>query len=980
MQKLLCLFFNICAVSLMAQTAYVNPSASGSGDGSSWENAYTSLENGLADLNADQLWIAAGTYIPSETDSGYFLLNRNMDLYGGFAGTETSIENRDFMNNVTILSGDINEDDIPGDFSQNRTDNTLHVLFVRDADKSRSITIDGITVQGGNTLNDGDLGFEFRAGGGILSDNSLQVRNCNFNNNFARSGAGLLINDTVRLTANEISNCTFENNLGSAQGVAFVLVDSVMIANTTFKDNNSVRGAFYPLNSRSVRIDNSTFDNNVNINGTGGGIFAIGNQYFEITNSTFKNNFATFQGGGIYNSQDDFQTEPSSFKIDNCNFEANMCSDTAGSSSAIRMWQNKTIEITNSTFLNNFARSGGTVSSNQSALVGTEINGNTLIENCLFEANSLIDTSSGFGGALNLWQNKNVRILKSQFKLNRSFSAACIYADARNIDSLNFKTSFLVADCLFEQNTATAFSGVATFWQGIGIKLERDTFQRNTGSSAGAVNYNGSSTFPTSDPDNFQMTDCTFSNNRASSFGGGAMYNSSGSITMTNVEFLNNSGDNGSHFFNTGTNKRVIINNSSFSGGVANFGGAMTNYNVGTYTTLNNCLFRENNAQNNGGAINSGFKARLEVINCNFETNSASFGGAINAFNDTSYVLIENSTFTENSASNNGGSVNGAGGPNLNILNSTFTANFADFGGGINYGASGVDTSNLVISNVTMTENGAGNQGGAVNIFNGNTQITNSLIFFNEVQGNGTGGAISYNAFDSVRTELEITNSTIGANFGNLAAGIGVFTDSFPETEGLITLQNNAFRNEGTNYAVEGGFPTVVSMGGNISSDGTMSEFLTATQDQNDLNPGFLSYDDLMFELAAGSPCIDNGVESGAPDKDILGLGRNGTIDIGAFEFEGIVLSNPTIIDNAYLSIRPNPVVAYLNLELDNDWKGNINVFITNVNGQLLHHQQFDKLSEKQLFSLPVNQLSSGAYIVFIENNNQRISKMFIKE
>jgi hypothetical protein len=159
-----------------------------------------------------------------------------------------------------------------------------------------------------------------------------------------------------------------------------------------------------------------------------------------------------------------------------------------------------------------------------------------------------------------------------------------------------------------------------------------------------------------------------------------------------------------------------------------------------------------------------------------------------------------------------------------------------------------------------------------------------------------------------------------------------------------------------------------------------MSAFLTATQDQNDLNPGFISYDDLMFELGAGSPCIDAGVETGAPDKDILGLGRNGSIDIGAFEFEGIVLSNPTIIDDAFLIIRPNPVAAFLNLELDNEWKGNVNVFIANARGQILLHQNFDKLSEKQLFSLPVNQLSGGAYMVFIENENQRISKIFIKK
>ena len=985
MKKILFFYFSLCAFSLIGQTAYVNSSASGSGDGTSWENAYTSLEDGLKDEAAQELWIAAGTYIPSSTDSGYFFLNRNINLYGGFMGNESSVEERNISSNRTILSADINGDDIDGDFTQNKSDNALHVLVIRDADKTQQITIDGFTIQGGNTLDDGDLEFLMRSGGGIASDNPLKVANCFFRNNFGRSGAALVIVDSVRTAPCEISNSMFQNNSASSQGTAFVIVDSVMVQNSIFRDNNNARGAFYPLNSRSVRIDNATFENNININGTGGGIFAIGNQFFEITNTAFEKNFATFQGGGIYNSQSDFPLEPSLFKIDNCSFSENMCSDTAGSSSAIRMWQNKNIEITNSTFMDNFARSGGTVSSNQSDLADTELRGNVLIENCLFEANALVDTSSGFGGALFFWQNKNVEISKTQFKVNRSFSAGCIYYDARNIVSNpDIKNRFLVRDCLFEQNTCAGFGGAISLWQGTGIQLLRDTFLRNAGSSAGAVSYNGSNTLNqdltvNTNPDNLVLNDCIFRNNRGTAFGGGGIYCTTCSMTMNDVEFTNNTADNGAHLFNTGDAKRTILNRVSFSGGTSNFGGAMTNYGAGAYTTLNNCTFRENNAQNNGGAINQGFQARLEVFNSSFQSNSSNFGGAINAFSDTSFVLIQNSVFNDNSAANNGGAVNGAGGPTMEIIGTEFTGNFANFGGGLSYGGNGLDTGNLVLSLSTFTENGAGNQGGAVNIFNGNVQVANTLIFFNEAEGNGTGGGISFNASDSVVTEMSIINSTIAANFGQLAAGIAVFTDSFPETGGTLVLQNTALRNEGVNFAIEDGQPTLVSKGGNISFDDTMESFLTDAKDQNNTAPGFTSYDDLMFTLADGSPCIDAGVEDNAPTTDLQGLGRNGIVDIGAYEFDGIVLSNPEILDNQFLNIKPNPVVEDLNLELENDWQGQVNVFISNINGQLIHFEKFIKNNEKQLFRVPVEQLTEGSYVVFLEHNNQRISKVFIK-
>ncbi len=66
----------------------------------------------------DQIWVAQGTYKPSEKrdidNSGIadiretiFYLDKNLEIYGGFAGTETMLAERNWQANPTVLSGDI---------------------------------------------------------------------------------------------------------------------------------------------------------------------------------------------------------------------------------------------------------------------------------------------------------------------------------------------------------------------------------------------------------------------------------------------------------------------------------------------------------------------------------------------------------------------------------------------------------------------------------------------------------------------------------------------------------------------------------------------------------------------------------------------------------------------------------------------------------------------------------------------------------
>ena len=171
------------------------------------------------------------------------------------------------------------------------------------------------------------------------------------------------------------------------------------------------------------------------------------------------------------------------------------------------------------------------------------------------------------------------------------------------------------------------------------------TFSGNNATTYGGGIYNYSSSSPT-------VTNCTFSGNKANSYGGG-MFNQQSSPTVTNCTFSgNNAISYGGGMYNNGGSPTII--NCTFSGNnTYNGGGGMCN-DGSSSPTVSNCTFSGNKADGGGGMCNG--SSSPTVINCTFSGNNASsYGGGI--FNGNSSPTITNCIFWEDTATTDGNEI-----------------------------------------------------------------------------------------------------------------------------------------------------------------------------------------------------------------------------------------------------------------------------------------------------------------------------------
>lgn len=636
-----------------------------------------------------------------------------------------------------------------------------------------------------------------------------------------------------------------------------------------------------------------------------------------------------------------------------------------------------TVHIKNCKFSENFGRSGAGVYI--SPFGGGGGNGSTF-ENCEFSNNITSAQSAG----IYLEALDDITITNCTFSNNQS---------NRGVLYPNSCTNIAVNNCMFNDNAhifTNGFGGVLFNWQSTGYTFTDCEFMNNVGGNGGVMYHDGR--FAPMDANNLVFTNCNFEGNIATDFGGAVMYTWMSSYTFDNCTFNNNTGPNGSHIFNTGSeNKEVLIKDCTFDGGMSTFGGAMTCYGTNSTYTFENTLFEDSEAATSGGALIIGFSAVANINNCEFTLNEASFGGAISVQNDSTIVNITNTIFNENAASSNGGAINFGGAGDYSVDQSTFTSNVANVGGAITVGEFSDTTKegSFMLTNTLLDFNVAETQAAGLNIFNSastiyNNQFSNNTNLNDGTANGGAGGAISINVGDTTTRVMTLINNTIVNNIAPIGAGIATFT-SDPGLESFLTvnLQNNIIYNPdgGNDYEIEAGIPEAVSLGGNINEDATMLTILTDATDQpGESEVGFVDSDDDDFRLLPTSIAVNNGVVTGAPTTDILGVMRDDMPDIGAYEYDFANSVKETIVENnGTLKILPNPVNELLTLELTNEWNGDLVVRIFNVMGQEVTNFEINKNENVLLKSTSVTHLTTGVYDVIISNGSEAVVERFLK-
>ncbi len=247
-----------------ADTLYVAAIAEPGGDGQTWGTAYRSLQSGLdAWKPGDEIWIARGTYIaPTE---GYSVPN-GLHFYGGFEGSETLREERDWFRNRSILASEGGE------------------FILRAVQCDSTTRLDGLVLQGAQNC-------ALRIEGG-----QPRLFNCHFRENTTTSsGAAIRAEGVGRI---RIEYCVFERNRATVGGGAIhIQSDSVdpkgfgpFIGQCHFVNNTADMGGALWLDSCKgvTQVVSTVFAGNTA--GKHGGAIESLRSFLYLNNATFSRN------------------------------------------------------------------------------------------------------------------------------------------------------------------------------------------------------------------------------------------------------------------------------------------------------------------------------------------------------------------------------------------------------------------------------------------------------------------------------------------------------------------------------------------------------------------------------------------------------------------------------------------------------------------------------------------------------------------
>ena len=364
----------------------------------------TALSTAATNGEDDTIIIADGTYKTTDDGQGTFSYLGNEDNNLTLQGS--SAEN-------VILSGD-----------------NQHQIFNHKSTENAPMTLEKLSFVDGNKTSE--------VGGGVYTDYSIEVKDCNFTNNTtSRIGGGFFSHYSATVT-----NSTFTNNSATKEGGGFYS-NSATVTNSTFTNNSANSGGGFW--SYSATVTNSTFTNNSAVDYGGGGFYSNGDTV-TATNSTFTNNSATEECGGFYSAGD-------SATITNSTFTNNSASSGGG-------FRSDKATITNSTFTNNSTTNQGggfrsysvTVTNstftNNSNAIYIPTGEKNIIINSIFVDNNISDINGSSNAIISKLENNYLDTSKltiSNFKKNNIFDGVNLgFVDITNGDYRLTESSGLI--------------------------------------------------------------------------------------------------------------------------------------------------------------------------------------------------------------------------------------------------------------------------------------------------------------------------------------------------------------------------------------------------------------------------------------------------------------------------------------------------------------------------------------------------------
>ncbi len=830
---------------------YVDAGATGANDGTSWANAFADLQDALnaaagSSGAAHDIWVAAGTYTPDrETGDreATFQLLSGVAIYGGFAGHETRLDERDVAANRTILSGDLNDDDGP-DFANN-DENSYHV--VTGSGTNATAVLDGFIVTAGNA--DANYPVYENDGGGIYNvGGSSTFRNCTIKDNMSEYSGGGVYNSEGSNPS--FTNCIFSGNIGwdyhdAFGGGMYNYESNPMLTNCAFIGNSgSLGGGMYNYDSNPT-----------------------------LTNCAFAGNTVHEGGGGMRNLD-------SSPTLVNCLFSGNS-SDWFGGG-GMEISRNSSPILVNCTFSGNWTEGSGG---------GIENSGSPTLINCIFWGNhdmnppSELSQISGGSPVINYCC---VQGWTGAFGGTGNIGADPLFADADGWDGAsgteddNLRLS-RGSPCVDAGDNAALLQSITMDLSGNPRFLD-DPDAPDTGNGAPPIVDMGAYEFNAALPSRLYVdADATGTNNGltwADAFSDlQDALNTAGETDGISCQIWVAAGIYRPSQRTDPADPRSatfqLLNGATIYGG---FAGGETELSERDFAA-NQTILSGDLAGNDGPDFSNSDDNTYHVVTGSWTNATAALDGftimAGNAGQQGQWPYFYG-----------GGMYTASGSPT--VANCTFRGNSVNGSGG---GMASYDSSSSII-NCTFIGNQAHSATGVLLVGESQPALVSCRFISNNLEGYGSNPRLTNCIFTGNRQAtlfdvgwVTLTNCTIAGN----DMAIGIDGGALAKLTNCILWDNDALTYEGCGPALDVRYSCVEGQTpqgpGNISPE--LAGFVDADGPDDVIGTGD---DDLR--LLPVSPCIDSGDTSAIPPFVLTDLGGNpriisGKVDMGAFEFPG---------------------------------------------------------------------------------------------